>query len=273
MSVPRYLLLLLLAAGPAAAQAVEFDEKLKAPRAASGAELKQKLDGVAARVTGPNALNAIDAVRDRALARERFDARWMLGALVDARAPLPELEAMGFKARGDGSYTFSTRDNPEWRPLAENLLVLADPAVVTGLEGTFIARGFRPEDNAALKRYVEDHGLKRARDESQLALIISASRMAKKLQKLKRLDDNFMAAYFYQKGLALAQAEQQWAASLLDALEPRAQRILQSYFSEVASEGYIAPTSTADAYKYERELLLRPDFEQQAKTAFKEGRL
>src|SRR5687768_964497 len=123
MSVPRYLLVLLLAAGSAAAQAVEFDEKLKAPKATSGAELKLRLDGVAARVTGPNAVNALDAVRDRALARERFDARWMLGVLVDARAPLPELEAMGFKANGGGSYTYSTREHPEWRNFTGDLLM------------------------------------------------------------------------------------------------------------------------------------------------------
>jgi hypothetical protein len=272
MSFPRYLLVLLLA-GSAAAQAVEFDEKLKAPKAASSAELKQKLDGVAARLTGPNAVSALDAVRDRALARESFDARWMLGTLVDARAPLPELEAMGFKANGDGSYSYTTREHPAWRPLTDDLLLLSDPAVLSGLESSFLARGFRPEDNAALRKYVEEHNLKRARDEQQLALIISASRMAKKLQKLKRLDDNFMASYFYQKRWSLTETERLWSVRLLDALEPRAQRVLESYFSEVGAEGFIAPTSTADAYKYEKELLLRPDFEQLAKTAFEEGRL
>jgi hypothetical protein len=111
------------------------------------------------------------------------------------------------------------------------------------------------------------------RDTEQLALLLSAGKMAKKLQKLQRLDDNFMASYSYQKKLAMTETERRWAAGLLDALEPRAQRVLESYFSEVPAEGFIAPTSTADAYKYERELLLRADLEQLAKTAFEEGRL
>ncbi len=272
MSFPRYLLVLLLA-GSAAAQAVEFDEKLKAPKAASSAELKQKLAGVAARIKGPDAVDALDAIRDPAIARERFDARWMLGAMVDARSPMPELEELGFKAKGDGSYTFNTRENPEWQPLEQKVLLLSDPAVMLGLKDTLTARGFRPDDHAALSRYLDGNPLKGAVGESQLSLMISASKMAKKLQKLKRLDDNFMASFFYQKQWVVAESERRWVLGLLNALEPRAQRILESYFSEVTSSGYIAPTPTAEAFKYERDLLLRPDFEQMARTAFKEGRL
>ena len=119
MSFPRYLLIMLLAVGPAAAHAVEFDDKVKAPRAASSAELKAKLVNVASRVKGPDAINALDAVRDASIARERFDARWMLGTMVDARAPMPELEELGFKAKGDGSYTFDSREHPEWQPLEQ----------------------------------------------------------------------------------------------------------------------------------------------------------
>ena len=273
MSFPRYLLIVLLAVGPAAAQAVEFDDKVKAPRAASSAELKAKFDAVTARANGPDAASALDGVRDGTLARERCDARWMLGVMVDARAPLPEFEAMGFKPNGDGSYTFKNQDHPAWRSLTDDLLLLADPVVLSKLEGMFLARGLRPEDYAALRDYVTAHDLKRARAEDQLALLISTSKMAKKMQKLKRLDDNFMASYFYQKQCAAGESDRRWALGLLEALEPRAQRVLQSYFSEIAGEGYIAPTSTADAYKYEKELLLRPDLEQFARTAFEEGRL
>jgi hypothetical protein len=269
----RYLLIMLLAAGPLAAQAVEFDDRLKAPKAATGAELQAKFAAVSGRSPGAGSVSALDAVRDRALTRERLDARWMLGTLVDARAPLPELEAMGFKARGDGSYTYSTREHPEWRNLTDDLLLFANPEVLQGLEGTLTARGFRPEDNEALRNYVNKHDLKRARDESQLALILSASKRAKKLEKLKRLDDNFMASFFYQKQWHMAETDRLWATGLLDALEPRAQRILESYFSEVATTVIIAPTPTAEAYQHERALLLHPDLDQMAKTAFKEGRL
>ena len=273
MSLTRFLLFMLLVAGPAATQAVEFDEKLKAPRAVSSAGLKARFDAVSARVTGPGSVDALDAVRDRALAREIFDARWMLGALVDARVALPELEAAGFKANGDGSYTFKAGEHPAWRVLADDLLVLADPVVLAKLESMFLARGFRPEDYATLREYVTQHDLKRAVGEEQLALLISSGKMAKKLQKLKRLDDNFMSSYFYQKQWALSESERRWAVGLLDALEPRARRVLQSYFSEVATEGYIAPTSTVEAYQHEKALLLRPDLERVARNAFAEGQL
>ena len=103
--------------------------------------------------------------------------------------------------------------------------------------------------------------------------MISASRMAKKLQQLKRLDDNFMASLFFQKQLVFSETERLWAVGLLDALTPHAQRVLASYFAEVKASGFIAPTDTKAAYRHERELLLRPDFEQFATAAFKEGKL
>jgi hypothetical protein len=273
MSVPGTLLALLFAAFAGVAQAVEFDEKIKAPMASGAADVKNRLASVAARLTGPNAVNALDAVRDRALARERFDARWMLGRLIDARTPLPELEALGFKSDGKGGYTIEGKDHPEWRPLTNSLLVFSDPSVVEKYEGTFIARGFRPDDYVALRNYVQNHDLKRARDQGQLALMISASKMARKLQKLRRLDDNFMRSLFYQKEWQFAEANRLWAVGLLDALEPRAQRILESYFTEFPGTSFISPTDTTAAYQYERELLLRPDFEQLARKAFEEGNL
>jgi hypothetical protein len=82
-----------------------------------------------------------------------------------------------------------------------------------------------------------------------------------------------MASFFYQKQWQFSETERKWATGLLDVLEPRAQRVLASYFSEISSKQYLAPTPTADAYKYEKELLLRPDLEQMAKAAFEEGRL
>jgi hypothetical protein len=272
MSVPRYLLALLLATA-GVAQAVEFDENLKAPRAANGAEVKSKLMSVAAKVTGPNAIDALASVRDPALARERFDARWALGVLIDAKAPLPELAELGFEPNGDGSYNLDTAAHPEWQPLSENLLLFADPSILEKFAPSLLARGFKSEDLDQLQTYVKKNDLKRARDLQQLSLILSASKKAKKLQKLKRLDDNFMASFFYQKQWQFSETERKWATGLLDVLEPRAQRVLASYFSEISSKQYLAPTPTADAYKYEKELLLRPDLEQMAKAAFEEGRL
>lgn len=272
MSVIRcFLAMLLVASG--AAQAVEFDASIKAPKAVTGAELRNRIVSVKERIGNPVATDALASVRDRTLAKDRFDARYLLGIMVDARAPLAELEELGLKPRGDGGYTVDTRAHPEWQSMIERLLLLGEPGFVNGLESTLMTRGFHPSDYVALRSYVDTHDLGKARGQQKLALAISASRMAKKLQKLKRLDDDFMASYFYQKELRWFEAEQQWSVELLDALEPRAQRVLVSYLSELDSSTTIIPTRTADARKYERELLLKPDFEQQATTAFKEGRL
>lgn len=272
MSVIRcFLAMLLVASG--AAQAVEFDASIKAPKALTSAELRNRIASVKERFNDPMAADSLASVRDRSLAKDRFDARYLLGTLIDARAPMPDLEQLGLKPRGDGSYTIDTREHPEWQSMIERLRLLSEPGFVNGLEPALLTRGFHPSDYAALRSYIETHDLKKARDQQQLTLSISASRTARKLQKLKKLDDDFMAAYFYQKGLRWFEAEQQWTAQLLDALEPRAQRVLVSYLSELVTSTTIIPTNTADAFKYERELLLKPDFEQQVTSAFKEGRL
>ena len=231
------------------------------------------MEAVAAKVTQPGAMRALDAVRSASFARERFDTRWMLGQMVDARVPLPELEALGLKPRSDGSYTINGSEHPEWHPMAAKLALLSDSSVVNGLEYMLTMRGFRPEDMAALRAYTDSHDLKKIRDEAQLALLLSASKQAKKLQKLKLLDDNFMASFFYQKQWQSEETERQWSLGLLDALTPQAQRILESYFTEITSASVIAPEDTAGAYQHERDLLLRPDLEKLAKTAFKEGKL
>lgn len=253
-----------------AAQAVEFDEKVKAPRVASAYDLKEQVESISARVSGANAVNL---VRDRALAKERFDARYLLGQMVDERVPLTEFESLGLEPKGDGSYTIDGKEYPEWHTLTEKLVLLADPAVLSGLENVFGQRGFRVQDQLALRNYVQSHDLKRQRDQGQLELLLSAGKQAKKRQKLKLLDDNFMASYFYQKKWQFEEADRLWALGLLNALEPQAQRILQSYFAELNSTSVISPEDTASAWRQERELLLRPDLDELAKTAFKEGTL
>jgi hypothetical protein len=271
MSFPRYLLALLLAA-TGVAQAVEFDEKVKAPRAMSGAEIRAKIDTVAARLA-PGSVDPLDTIRNASLAREQFDARWMLGTLIDERRPLPELESLGLESQGDGRFQIKSGGRPEWRTLAESLSILSDPEVLSKLAPVFSVRGFRPEDQAALLRYVSSHDLKRARDEAMLKLLISTSKKAKKLEKLKRLNDNVMASFFYQKRWLQMDTERRWAVGLLDSLEPQAQRILSSYFSELDTTTLLGPEDISAAYRHERELLLRPDFEQIARTAFEEGKL
>jgi hypothetical protein len=256
-----------------AALAVEFDEKVKAPRAASGAELQGKLESIAAKITGADALGPLDALRSSSFVRERFDARWMLGQMIDSRVPLPELEALGFKADGNGSYTIDTREHPQWRPLEDRIQLLSSPKVLGGLEKELAARGLNAEDFAKIREYIAQRDLEQERAQSKLAIMISAGKMAKKMQKLGRLDDQFMASLSYQRARSIAEVERRWATGLLDTLPPQGQRVLASYLTEVPSTTSFVPEPTADAYRQEKELLLRPDFERLIRDAFAEGRL
>ena len=202
----RGCLFVLFATAAFAAQAVEFDEKLKAPMAASGAELKSRIEALAVKGGAADAQARVDEVRSQSFARQRFDARWLLGRMIDARKPLPELEALGFVAREDGGYVVDTEAHQEWRPLQNNLLIFADPETVDAVGGALLARGFEPGDLEVIRNYVRQHDLKRMRSEGQLALLLSAGKMAKKRQKLKLpVDDHFMWSFFYQKARNVAE--------------------------------------------------------------------
>jgi len=273
MSFRRCLLALPLLALVASASAVEFDEKLRAPLVRSGAELKPKLESYVSLVKSVQGREPLEVVSNATLARDHFDTVWSLGRLVDARQPLPELEALGFVAKPNGSYTINTTDHPEWRPLHQSLTLLTNTGVMDGSAEAFLARGMSTEQLALLRQYVADHDLERARDEGKLKLGLAANKVAKKLQKLKRLDDNFMWSYIYQKSLDDSEIIHRWASGLLQALEPQSRRIIASYFDEQRGSWSISPTPVEPAVKYERDLLLRPDFEQLVQKAFKEGTL
>ena len=95
----------------------------------------------------------------------------------------------------------------------------------------------------------------------------------KKLNKLGRLEDHFFVSLAYQRARELAEVERRWAASLLDSLPAQAQRVVASYLTEGPGSTSFVPEPTADAYRQERELLLRPDFERLVRDAFQEGKL
>jgi hypothetical protein len=273
MSFPRCLLALPLLALVASAPAVEFNENLRAPQVRSGAELKPKLETFTTLAKSQRDREPLDVVKNASLARERFDVEWSLGRLVDARKPLPELEALGFTAKPDGSYSIDTAAHPEWRPLERSLLMLLSAEFLEGTSEALMARGMSPDQLDALRQYLANHDLERARDESKLRAGLAASKAAKKLQKLKRLDDNFIWSFIYQKSLGDSEVVQRWASGLLEVLEPQSRRILASYFQEQRGSWSIAPTPVEPALQYERELLLRADFEELVQKAFKEGTL
>lgn len=256
------------------AHAVEFDEKLRAPQASNGAELKALLEQRSASLQGADPAAALERVRSPSAARDHFEITWRVGRSVDAHPALPELEALGFVPREGGGYSVDTQAHPEWRSLTESLWQVVNPGFLERLVPALTARGFLPGDLDALRRYVATHDLERARRQFKLELAIATSKVARKLQRLKRpVDDRFMWSYFYQRAAGIAEVERRWSQGLLDALEPRAQRILASYLTEGPGTWTIMPTTDDEAIAHERDLLLKPDFETLARKAFEEGQL
>jgi hypothetical protein len=257
-----------------AAQAVEFDERLKTPMMKNGAELRSEFESYQASAISLAAKSPLEAVRDRSASRQRFDAQWQLGRLVDAHTPLPELAALGFEAGKDGSYKIDTKQHPEWRDLDRELVTFSKPEILGGIASDLLARGFRSEDLDALNRYVREHDLERTQSARRLSLAISTSRVAKKYQKIRRpFDAQMMLSFVYQRSLDAAETQRQWANALLDTLDAQRQRVLASFLSEQAGFWSVSPTDDTAALEQERQMLLRADFEQLAKAAFEEGKL
>ena len=69
--LPMMMLMLAGFAGPA--QAVEFDEKLKAPMARGGAELKTQAESYSATFARLGSASPLEMVTNKALTAERFD--------------------------------------------------------------------------------------------------------------------------------------------------------------------------------------------------------
>ena len=60
------------------ANAVEFDEKVKAPQSKDAAELRSRVQAYSARAVQAHVGGASAVIRDRSLAAERFDVEWDL---------------------------------------------------------------------------------------------------------------------------------------------------------------------------------------------------
>ena len=257
-----------------AAAPVEFDATQRAPSVKTGGELRTTLESYRSTMQRVAVATPFDSLRDKSAMRQRFDARWLLGRMVDARAPLPELQELGFEARDDGFYQIHTELHPEWRFLDRQLIGYTRPAMLDLISDDLLARGLRREDLDAIGRFVAEHDLDRAEQVRKLEFVLNASKVVQKLQKMKRpINDDLMLSFFYQRAYGIAEVEREWAQSLLDSLGQQQQRILISFLGEQPEKFIIGPTDTSAALEHERQLLLRPDIEQLARAAFQEGKL
>jgi hypothetical protein len=264
-SYPRVLaLLLMLACCAGAAQAVEFDERLKAPLVKEPAVLRTQAQSYVAKF---NALQASpqELISNRALAGERFDLAWQIQRAIDVHRPLGDLSAVGLKAQEDGSYRIDYNASPQWKEPGDLLPGWLSDANWEIFGKQLIERGFRAEDIAALKEYVVTHDLQRTSRLESLPLAVSFSKVVKKYDKIKRpVDDAMVLSYLYQLKKTDAERSRAWVEGLISSVDAQGQRILLAYFDEMKWTGVWGPSDQRAGID---ELLRRmrlPDFEQLA---------
>jgi hypothetical protein len=261
----KWLLAWVLAGVAAAAQAVEFDEKVKAPAAAEPAAFASRAEAFRSRLDalGTGAPRAL--IEDRALLKEQVDLLWQFQRALDNGRPPDDLAALGIEPRGDGSYVIDYNVHPEWKRLDQSMASLLPVVEWNLLSKELQARGFRDSDLATLQKYVAENDARRLATRRALPLAISFSKVVRKLDRLRRpVPDSLVLSYLYQRERVDAEATREWTQGLLQTLDAQRARILVSYFEEMESTGVISADNQRAGIDELLRLMRLPDFEQLA---------
>ena len=220
------------------ARAAPFDEKVRAPRAATLQALRTQLEAHFA-VFERKQQDADPAafIRDRRAHKQWADVYFAVKLAMDEGTPFGDLSAFGLTAGPEGTYRVDLRAFPQWEPLDSRLYMFSDPAILESYVPALEARGFRESDISALRTYVATHDPRLAIHTQGRQLVDT---FAKRLQTQRRtarpLDLQEVLAYRYQKESLKAEAGRQWAVALLDTLDRQRQRILVSLLDESEAE-------------------------------------
>jgi hypothetical protein len=253
---------LILAGFAGGAQAVEFDEKVKAPMVRNGVELKTQAESYSASFARLGGVPPVEMVSSKALTQEYFEAKWQLQRSLDDKQPMEDLTALGLVKDGNG-FSIDYNAFPQWKPFYEVLAELMPSMDMDNLGPLLVARGFRDADVAAIRRYVETHDLDAAISVQTLPLAISFSKTVKKYDKIKRpAGKDQVLAFLYQRSKVEVEAQRVWSEGLLRTLDDQRVRVLRSYFSELKSTGYWAPDDVEAGVSGLLALMRLPDYEQ-----------
>jgi hypothetical protein len=247
------------------ANAVEFDEKMKAPQAKDAAELRSRAQTFSGRAAQARLAGAAAVIRDRSLSATRFDVVWELQRAIDSRQALGDLSAEGIVDGGDGTYVVDLGANPQWNDPAEQLAGLLPALSQALLDAELSRRGMQPGDLSKLHDYLAAHDVKAATGAAALPIAVGFSRVVRKYDRIKRpVPDSLVLAFLYQRERATTEARRSWAEGLLDSLGPDGARVLGSYFDEMKSTEVWAPSDSRAGIDGLLANLRLPDFEQKA---------
>ena len=230
------LLLALWVAAPI--QAAPFDEKLRAPRAATSQALRTRLEAHFATFQRKQQdPDPAAFIRDAKAYRQWSDLYFSVQLAMDEKTPLKGLEPFGLVLQPDGRYRVDLHAFPQWEPLDSRLHKLMNPEVLESFMPALKARGFRDEDASALQTYLATHDPDLTLNTEGRQLVDTfANRLQKQRKGGQRLNLEEVLAYRYQKADLRAEVERRWAIGLMDALDRQRQRILVSYLDEFQSE-------------------------------------
>jgi len=257
-------LLLWLAGLAGVAQAVEFNETEKAPRALAGAELKTRAESYTASFAKLSDASPLEMVSSKAIALEHFELEWQLDRALEDKRPLEDLSALGLVRHGDG-FSIDYSAFPQWQPFYEILASFVPTMNMVDVGPMLVARGFRESDVAAIQGYVETHDLKTETAARTLPMAIGFSKVVKKYDRIKRpAGKDQVFAFLYQRDKAVAETRRAWAEGLLRTLDDQRVRILRSCFSEMKGVGYKSPDDVEAGVASLLAAMRLPDYEQRA---------
>jgi len=265
-------LMLTLATFTGLAQAVEFDERVRAPAMKDTVELRSQAQSLSTRYAEVRAAAPEQIITDPALAREQFDLTWKLKRALDQQRPLGDLTAVGIVSHTNGSIEVDSSAYPQWLRYDERLASLLTEGNLDLISQNLANRGFRDSDIAALRSYLATHDLGRAVAQRALPVALSFHKLVMKYDRLKRpVDEALLLSYVYQQAKLRSDSTREWAAGLLAALDAQRARILIEHISEFNTRTYWTPTDQSAALADTLAMIRRPDFEQQATTEAQGG--
>jgi len=247
------------------ANAMEFDERVKAPQSKDAAELRTRAQSFSEHASQVRTAGAAAVIRDRTLSAARFDVEWELQRSIDLGKGIGDLSGQGIIDRGDGTYGVDLAAHPQWDDPAEQLAGLLPSLSQSGLAAELSRRGMTAGDLTKLREYLAAHDVKAATGAVALPIAVSFSRVVKKYDRLKRpVPDSLVFNYIYQRERATTEARRAWAQGLVDSLGAGGVRVLESYFDEMKSTAVWAPSDTRSGIADLLANLRLPDFEQKA---------
>jgi len=246
------------------AQAVEFDEKVKAPMARGGAELRTQAEGYSTNFARLRDASPLEMVLNKSLAQEHFEIKWQLERALEDKRPMEDLSPIGLVKDGDG-FRIDFNSFPQWNPFSERLATLMPVMINQNVGPQLIARGFRDSDVAKLWNYVATHDLKAATSARTLPMAISFSKIVKKYDKIKRpAGKDAVFSFLYQRGKVEAEVQRAWAEGLVRTLDDQRVRVLYSFISEYQAIGHWSPDNVETGVESLLAVMRLPDYEQRA---------